>query len=99
MFIAFAALGRTVQIDVLLIVFTLTGILGTLCVSFCFPDFIMAAMLSALYIDQVLAVSTKLLTRVVNFWFRLLVSYGAPQWAKLGDYAPKQCQLINLNTC
>ncbi|MGD6805515.1 MAG: lysylphosphatidylglycerol synthase transmembrane domain-containing protein [Candidatus Bathyarchaeia archaeon] len=81
MFIAFAALGQPVPLDVVLIVFTLTGMLGTLGVSFGFPDLIMAAMLSALFIDPAFAVSVTLLTRVVNLWFRLIVSYGALQWA------------------
>jgi hypothetical protein len=36
---------------------------------------------TALYIDPAVAVSVALLTRLVNLWFRLIVSYLALQWA------------------
>ena len=82
MFVAFAALWKPVSVDVVLIVFTLTGMLGTLGLAFVgFPEFIMSVTLTALNIDPPVAVSVALLTRVVNLWFRLIVSYGALQWA------------------
>ncbi len=82
MFIAFAALGKPVPVDAVLIVFTLTGMLQTVGVAFVgFPEFIMSVTLTALNIDPPVAVSVALLTRVVNLWFRLVVSYGALQWA------------------
>ncbi len=82
MFVAFAALGKPVPIDVVLIVFTLTGTLQTVGVAFFgFPELIMAVMLTALNINGAVAVSVALLTRVVNLWFRLVVSYVALQWA------------------
>jgi len=81
-FLAFVAIGQTVPIDVVLIVFTLTGILQTVGVAiFGFPELIMTLTFTALYIDPAVAVSVALLTRVVNLWFRLSVSYMALQWA------------------
>jgi uncharacterized protein (TIRG00374 family) len=81
-FLTFAALGQPVPIDVVLIVFTLTGTLQTVGVTiFGFPELIMTLTFTALYIDPAVAVSVALLTRVVNLWFRLIVSYFALQWA------------------
>ena len=81
-FITFAALGQPVAVDVVLIVFTLTGTLQTVGVTvFGFPELIMTLTFTALYIDPAIAVSVALLTRVVNLWFRLIVSYLALQWA------------------
>ena len=82
MFLAFAALGQPVQADVVLIVFALTGTLQTVGAAFVgFPDLVMVGTLQALSIDPAVAFSVTLLTRVVNLWFRLGVSYGALQWA------------------
>jgi uncharacterized protein (TIRG00374 family) len=81
-FITFVALGQSVPVDVVLIVFTLTGTLQTVGVTvFGFPELIMTLTFTALYIDPAVAVSVALLTRVVNLWFRLIVSYLALQWA------------------
>jgi uncharacterized protein (TIRG00374 family) len=81
-FITFAALGQPIPVDVVLIVFTLTGTLQTVGVTvFGFPELIMTMTFTALYIDPAVAVSVALLTRVVNLWFRLIVSYLALQWA------------------
>jgi uncharacterized protein (TIRG00374 family) len=81
-FITFAALGQPVPFDVVLIVFTLTGTLQTVGITvFGFPELIMSLTFTALYIDPAVAVSVALLTRVVNLWFRLIISYLALQWA------------------
>ena len=81
-FLTFVALGQPVPVDVVLIVFTLTGTLQTVGVTvFGFPELIMTLTFTALYIDPAIAVSVALLTRVVNLWFRLIVSYLALQWA------------------
>ena len=81
-FLTFVALGQPVPVDVVLIVFTLTGTLQTVGVTiFGFPELIMTLAFTALYIDSAVAVSVVLLTRVVNLWFRLIVSYLALQWA------------------
>ena len=81
-FLTFIALGEPVPVDVVLIVFTLTGTLQTVGVTvFGFPELIMTLTFTALYIDPAVAVSVALLTRVVNLWFRLIVSYFALQWA------------------
>jgi uncharacterized protein (TIRG00374 family) len=82
MSLVFLALGQPVPFDVVLIVFTLTGTLQTVGVLvFGFPELIMTLTFTALYIDPAVAVSVALLTRVVNLWFRLAVSYGALQFA------------------
>jgi uncharacterized protein (TIRG00374 family) len=80
-FLAFLSLGYPVPVDKVLIVFTLTGTLQTVGVTvFGFPELIMTLTFTALYIDPAVAVSVALLTRVVNLWFRLIVSYLALQW-------------------
>jgi uncharacterized protein (TIRG00374 family) len=81
MFIAFAALGNPVPVDVVLIVFTLTGTLQSVGASFFFPELIMTVTFGAFDIAPAVALSAALLTRAVNLWFRLAVSYGALQWA------------------
>lgn len=81
-FITFVALGYPVPIEKVLIVFTLTGTLQTVGVTFFgFPELIMTVSFSALLIPASLALSVTLLTRVVNLWFRLIASYLALQWA------------------
>jgi glycosyltransferase 2 family protein len=80
LFITFAALGITVQPDVVFIVFTLTGTLQTVGASF-FGLPVMTVIFSALGMDPAVAVSAALLASIVNLWFRLVVSYGALQWA------------------
>jgi uncharacterized protein (TIRG00374 family) len=83
-FITFAALGQPLRVDAIFIVFTLTGALQTVGVSFFgFPEIVMAFTLQALSISPEIAVSVALLTRVVSLWFRLIVSYGALQLAGL----------------
>jgi uncharacterized membrane protein YbhN (UPF0104 family) len=65
-----------------LIVFTLTGTLQTVGVTFFgFPELIMSVSFTALGIPAALSVSVTLLVRVVSLWFRLVVSYAALQWA------------------
>ena len=81
-FLTFAALGFPVPVDKVLIVFTLTGTLQTVGITFFgFPELIMTVSFSALLIPASLALSVTLLARVVNLWFRLIVSYFALQWA------------------
>jgi uncharacterized protein (TIRG00374 family) len=80
--LSFIALGYPVPIDKVLIVFTLTGTLQTIGVTFFgFPELIMTVSFNALLIPASLALSVTLLARVVNLWFRLIVSYFALQWA------------------
>jgi uncharacterized protein (TIRG00374 family) len=82
LFLTFVALGIPVPVDKVLIVFTLTGTLQTVGVTFFgFPELIMTVSFSALLIPASLALSVTLLARVVNLWFRLIVSYLALQWA------------------
>jgi uncharacterized protein (TIRG00374 family) len=80
--LTFIALGYPVPVDKVLIVFTLTGTLQTVGVTFFgLPELIMTVSFTALLIPAPLALSVTLLTRVVNLWFRLIVSYLALQWA------------------
>ncbi len=82
MFLTFAALGQPLPIDAVLIVFTLTGTLQAIGVAlFGLPEFVMSVTFQTLGITAAVAVSVALLTRVVNLWFRLIVSYSALQYA------------------
>jgi uncharacterized protein (TIRG00374 family) len=90
-FLSFIALGYPVPVDKVLIVFTLTGTLQTVGITiFGFPELIMSISFSALLIPAPLGVSVTLLTRVVNLWFRLIVSYAALQWAGVEIIRKKQ---------
>ena len=81
-FLTFVALGYPVPVDKVLIVFTLTGTLQTVGVTFFgFPELIMSVSFTALGIPAALSVSVTLLVRLVSLWFRLVVSYVALQWA------------------
>ncbi len=81
-FLTFVALGYSVPVDKVLIVFTLTGTLQTVGVTiFGFAEIVMASSFTFLGIPGDLSFSVTLLTRVVNLWFRLIVSYLALQWA------------------
>jgi uncharacterized protein (TIRG00374 family) len=82
LFLTFVALRQPLPIDAVLIVFTLTGTLQAVGVAlFGLPEFVMSVTFQALGITTAVAVSVALLTRVVNLWFRLIVSYGALQYA------------------
>lgn len=90
-FLTFIALGYPVPVDKVLIVFTLTGTLQTIGVTFFgFPELIMSISFTALGIPAALSVSVTLLTRVVSLWFRLIVSYAALQWAGIKIIRQKQ---------
>jgi len=93
LFITFAALGHPVPADVVLIVFTLTGTLQTIGPLF-FPELVMTLTLTALFGDPAIAFSAALLSRVVNLWFRLVVSCGALQLAgiKIIQQKPQNTQ-------
>ena len=81
-FLTFIALGYPVPVDKVLIVFTLTGTLQTVGVTvFGFTEIVMASSFTFLGIPLDLSFSVTLLTRVVNLWYRLVVSYFALQWA------------------
>ncbi|MGD0449569.1 MAG: lysylphosphatidylglycerol synthase transmembrane domain-containing protein [Candidatus Bathyarchaeia archaeon] len=90
-FLTFVALGYPVPVDKVLIVFTLTGTLQTVGVTFFgFPELIMSVSFTALGIPAALSVSVTLLTRVVTLWFRLIISYAALQWAGIKIMQRKQ---------
>jgi uncharacterized protein (TIRG00374 family) len=81
-FFTFIALGYPVPVDKVLIVFTLTGALQTVGVTiFGFTEIVMTSIFTFLGIPVDLSFSVTLLTRVVNLWFRLIISYSALQWA------------------
>jgi uncharacterized protein (TIRG00374 family) len=80
--LSFLALGYSIPIDEVLIVFTLAGVLQTVGVTFFgFTEVVMTSAFTALGIQVNVAFSVTLLSRVVNLWFRLIVSYFALQWA------------------
>jgi uncharacterized protein (TIRG00374 family) len=90
-FLTFLALSYSIPIDKVLIVFTLTGILQTVGLTFFgFPELIMSVSFTALGIPAALSVSVTLLTRVVSLWFRLIISYAALQWAGIKIIRKKQ---------
>jgi glycosyltransferase 2 family protein len=81
-FLTFLALGYPVPIDRVLIVFTLAGTLQTVGVTiFGFTEIVMTTAFTALGIQVDVSFAVTLLTRVVNLWFRLIISYLALQWA------------------
>ncbi len=95
-FLSFLALGQPLPIGAVLIVFTLTGTLQTVGVTFFgFPEVIMGLSFQALGIEPALGFSVTLLTRVVNLWFRLIVSYGALQFAGIGIYRKTKAHLTS----
>ncbi len=81
-FLTFLALGYPVPIDKVLIVFTLAGTLQTVGVTiFGFTEIVMTSAFTSLGIQVDVSFAVTLLTRVVNLWFRVIVSYLALQWA------------------
>lgn len=80
-FITFAALGQPIRFDAIFIVFTLTGVLQTVGAAFFIPELVTSWTLTILNTSADIAFSIAILTRVVNLWFRLIVSYGALQYA------------------
>ena len=82
-FLCFIAIGYPVPVDKVLIVFALTGTLQTVGVSIGIPDLVMFISLNALDIPADISAAVTILTRVVNLWFRLGISYVALQWAGL----------------
>jgi uncharacterized protein (TIRG00374 family) len=81
-FLTFMALGYPVPVDKVLIVFTLTGALQTVGMTvFGFTEIVMTSIFTFLGLPVDLSFSVTLLTRVVNLWFRLVISYLALQWA------------------
>jgi uncharacterized protein (TIRG00374 family) len=82
-FIVFAALGQPIRVDAIFIVFTLTGVLQTVGAAFFIPELVTSWTLTVLNTSSDVAFSIAILTRVVNLWFRLIVSYGALQYAGL----------------
>jgi uncharacterized membrane protein YbhN (UPF0104 family) len=80
-FITFAALGQPIRLDAIFIVFTLTGVLQTVGAAFFIPELVTSWTLTILNTSADVAFSIAILTRVVNLWFRLIVSYGALQYA------------------
>jgi uncharacterized protein (TIRG00374 family) len=93
-FLTFMALGYPVPVDKVLIVFTLTGALQTVGVTiFGFTEIVMTSIFTFLGIPVDVSFSVTLLTRVVNLWFRLVVSYLALQWA--GIKISRQSSSVN----
>lgn len=79
MFLAFTALGYSVPVDTVLIVYTITGALQAVGVGF-FTELVMSSSFWMLGLPGALSVSVTLLTRAVTLWFRLVMAYAAFQW-------------------
>jgi uncharacterized protein (TIRG00374 family) len=81
-FLTFVALGYTVPVGQVLIVFTLAGAVQTVGFTlFGFTEVVMTSSFAFLGIPVNLGFSVTLLSRAVNLWFRLVISYVALQWA------------------
>jgi len=81
-FLAFSSLGYAVPVDKVLIVYALTGSLQAMGVSFVgFTEIVMSSAYNVLGILPAVSLFATLLTRGVTLWFKLIVSYGAFQWA------------------
>ncbi len=94
--LTFAALGSSVPIDTVLIVYALTGTIQSIGMSFVgFTEIIMSSAYNVLGVSPGLSFSVTLLARVVTLWFKLVVSYVAFQWAGLGILMDKKqkCEL------
>jgi uncharacterized protein (TIRG00374 family) len=94
--LTFAALGSSVPIDTVLIVYALTGTIQSIGMSFVgFTEIIMSSAYNVLGVSSGLSFSVTLLARVVTLWFKLVVSYVAFQWAGLGILMDKKqkCEL------
>ena len=84
-FFTFAALGSTVPVDKVLIVYALTGTLQSIGVSIVgLTEIIMSTSYQVLGIPLALSFSATLLTRIVTLWFKLVAGYVALQWAGVG---------------
>ncbi len=94
----FAALGSPVPIDTVLIVYSLTGTIQSIGLSFVgFTEIIMSTSYNVLGISSALSFSVTLLTRVVTLWFKLVVSYFAFQWAGLGILLSRKGKTVALD--
>jgi uncharacterized protein (TIRG00374 family) len=91
MFLVFVALGHSIPFDSVLIVYTISGVLHAVGIGiFGINEIVMISTFRALGLPDGLSVSVTLLSRAVTLWFRLIVSYGAFQWAsiKIARQAP-----------
>jgi hypothetical protein len=80
-FLTFVALGYSVPVDKVLIVYASTGTLQTFGVSIVgFTEVVMSGFYTVLGIPPALSLAVTLLARVVTLWFKLAVSYAAFQW-------------------
>jgi len=84
MFLVFIALGYSVPIDIVLIVYTVSGALQAVGLGFFgINEIVMISTFRALGLPDGLSVSVTLLTRAITLWFRLILSYGAFQWTSV----------------
>jgi uncharacterized protein (TIRG00374 family) len=81
MFLVFISLGYPVPVDVVLIVYTVSGALQAVGLGiFGINEIVMIATFEALGLPRPLSFSVTLLTRVITLGFRLILSYSAFQW-------------------
>jgi uncharacterized protein (TIRG00374 family) len=83
-FLVFASIGYPIPADKVLIVYALTGGLQAMGISFVgITEVITSALYTILSIPSAVSLWATLLTRFVTFWFKLVIAYGAFQYAGL----------------
>jgi uncharacterized protein (TIRG00374 family) len=83
-FLVFASIGYPISADKVLIVYALTGSLQSMGISFIgVTEVIISALYTILSIPLAVSLWATLLTRFITFWFKLLIAYGAFQYAGL----------------
>jgi len=75
-FFVFASIGFPIPLDRVLIVYALTGTLGSVGVAFVgLTEIVMTTLYQVLLIPLAVSFSVTLLTRVITLWFKLIVGY------------------------
>jgi uncharacterized protein (TIRG00374 family) len=83
-FLVFASIGHAIPVDQVLIVYALTGALQAMGISFIgVTEVITSTLYTILGIQLAVSLWATLLTRFITFWFKLLISYCAFQYAGL----------------
>jgi uncharacterized protein (TIRG00374 family) len=83
-FLVFASIGYPITADQVLIVYALTGALQSMGISLIgVTEVITSTLYTILSIPLAVSLWATLLTRFITFWFKLLISYCAFQYAGL----------------
>ncbi|HTY75207.1 MAG TPA: lysylphosphatidylglycerol synthase transmembrane domain-containing protein [Candidatus Nanoarchaeia archaeon] len=77
-FLVFLALGFSIPLDKVLIVYALTGTLSSVGVAFVgLTEIVMTSLYQVLLIPLAISFSVSLLTRIITLWFKLIAGYIA----------------------